>query len=105
MGSEFDINFQVRQSTSLTGCVRWSDCWLVGRITHLFDDPHVAPYWPTWPCFLYVKEFSHFRAYSKNSVYSDSHTSINEANPGRFYGSLGFFLAVSASPPVSVMHH
>ena len=24
--------------------------WLVGRVTHLFDDPHVAPYWPTWPC-------------------------------------------------------
>ena len=23
--------------------------WLVGRVTHSFDDPHVAPYWPTWP--------------------------------------------------------
>ena len=24
----------------------------VGRsVTHSFDDPHVAPYWPTWPCF------------------------------------------------------
>ena len=22
----------------------------VGRVTHSFDDPHVAPYWPTWPC-------------------------------------------------------
>ena len=22
----------------------------VGRVTHLLDDPHVAPYWPTWPC-------------------------------------------------------
>ena len=21
-------------------------------VTHLFDDPHVAPYWPTRPCFL-----------------------------------------------------
>ena len=33
-------------------------CPLVGRsvclclsVTHSFDDPHVAPYWPTWPCF------------------------------------------------------
>ena len=24
--------------------------WLVGRVTHSLDDPHVAPYWPTWPC-------------------------------------------------------
>ena len=32
-------------------------CPLVGRsvgwlVTHLFNDPHVAPYWPTWPCLL-----------------------------------------------------
>ena len=40
----------MRQSTSITGSVRRSVCWLV---THSFDDPHVAPYWPTWPCFLY----------------------------------------------------
>ena len=31
--------------------------WSVGRlvgwlVTHLFNDPLVAPYWPTWPCFL-----------------------------------------------------
>ena len=26
--------------------------WLVCRVTHSFDDPHVAPYWPTWPCLL-----------------------------------------------------
>ena len=25
--------------------------WSVGRVTHSFNDPHVAPYWPTWPCF------------------------------------------------------
>ena len=25
--------------------------WLVGWVTHSFDDPHVAPYWPTWPCY------------------------------------------------------
>ena len=25
--------------------------WLVGLlVTHLYDDPQVAPYWPTWPC-------------------------------------------------------
>ena len=29
--------------------VGWSVGRLVGRVTHLFDDPHVAPYWPTWP--------------------------------------------------------
>ena len=32
-------------------------CLLVGRsagrsVTHSFDDQHVAPYWPTWPCFF-----------------------------------------------------
>ena len=32
-------------------------CPLVGRsvgrsVTHSFDDPHGAPYWPTWPCSL-----------------------------------------------------
>ena len=26
-------------------------CPLVCRVTHSFDDPHVAPYWPTWPCY------------------------------------------------------
>ena len=26
-------------------------CRSVGRsVTHSLDDPHVAPYWPTWPC-------------------------------------------------------
>ena len=39
----------MRQSTSITGCVRR----LVGWVTHSFDDPHVAPYWPTWHCFLF----------------------------------------------------
>ena len=29
--------------------------WGVGRGKHSFDDPHVAPYWPTWPC-SYLKE-------------------------------------------------
>ena len=32
--------------------------WSVGRwvglsVTHAFKDPHVAPYWPTWPCLFY----------------------------------------------------
>ena len=36
----------------LNPLVRWSVCWLVGlSVTHSFDDPHVAPYWPTWPCY------------------------------------------------------
>ena len=40
----------MRQSTSITGCV-WRTVGLsVGRVTYSFDDPHVAPYWPTWPC-------------------------------------------------------
>ena len=33
--------------------VGWSVGLLVGRVTHPFDDLHVAPYWPTWPCFRY----------------------------------------------------
>ena len=46
----------MRQSTSITVCVRW----LIGRsvswsVTHSFDDPHFAPYWPTWPCFSSVE--------------------------------------------------
>ena len=36
----------------------------VGWVTHSFDDPHVAPYWPTWPCsipsFLPSAPFSPF---------------------------------------------
>ena len=31
-----NLLFWVRQNTSITGCVRRS-------VTHLFDDPHVAP--------------------------------------------------------------
>ena len=28
-------------------------CPLVGLlVTHSFDDPHIAPCWPTWPCFI-----------------------------------------------------
>jgi len=27
---------------------------LVGRETHSFDDPHVAPYWPTWLCSIKI---------------------------------------------------
>ena len=29
--------------------------WSVGlSVTHSFDDPHVAPDWPTWPCYKNV---------------------------------------------------
>ena len=41
----------VRQSNSITVCVRLLVCLLV---THSFDDPHDAPCWPTWPCFFFV---------------------------------------------------
>ena len=40
--------------------------WLVGRVTHSFDDPHVAPYWPTWSCWPYNTQKS---PYSKNVTY------------------------------------
>ena len=30
--------------------VGWLVCWSFGRVTHSFNHPHVAPYWPTWPC-------------------------------------------------------
>ena len=45
--------FQVRQRTSITGCVRLSVGRSVGwSVTQTFDDPNGAPYWPTWPCFF-----------------------------------------------------
>ena len=29
--------------------------WPVGlSVMHLFDDPHIAPYWPNWPCYSEV---------------------------------------------------
>ena len=42
--------------------VGWLDGWLVGRLVglsvpHSFDDPHVAPYWPTWPCFPLIGKY------------------------------------------------
>ena len=30
-------------------CPSVGRCVSVGRVTHSFDDPPVAPYWPTWP--------------------------------------------------------
>ena len=27
-------------------------CWSVSWVMHSFENPHVAPYWPTWPCFF-----------------------------------------------------
>ena len=37
-------------TASCLGCpiYNWL-CPLVCWVTHSFDDPHVAPYWPTWP--------------------------------------------------------
>ena len=26
-------------------------------VTHMFDDPHGAPYWPTWPCLLQLQSY------------------------------------------------
>ena len=39
--------------------VGWLVGWSVGGVMHLFDNPHAAPYWPTWPCFLYECKFCH----------------------------------------------
>ena len=41
--------------------------WSVGRVTRSFDDPHVAPYWPTWPCYLIT-----FRLFVSIRVLSNS---------------------------------
>ena len=30
---------------------------LVGRVTHSFEDPHGAPYWPIWPCLARIRLF------------------------------------------------
>ena len=67
----------MRQSTSITGCVRrlvarsvcQSVCLSVCQsvclsVTHSFDDPHVAPYWPSWPCFFHTL-FSQFYRLSR----------------------------------------
>ena len=35
---------------SLGWLVGWLVGWSVGRVTHSCDDPHVMPYWPSWPC-------------------------------------------------------
>ena len=54
------VTFQVRRSTSIIGCVRWLVGWLG---THSFDDPHVAPYWPTWPCVSYLSDRREVKSY------------------------------------------
>ena len=58
--------------------VRWSvgrlHGWSVGRsvgrlvgrlVTQSFDNLHVAPYWPTWPCFSLLTYFTLFPTASK----------------------------------------
>ena len=80
----------MRQSTPITGCVRRSVGRSVGRlvglsVTHPFDDPHVAPYWPTWPCF-----FGHMLAIDVVSIRSSVHASsfrlpvLSSVNEPRF---------------------
>ena len=36
-------------------------------VTHSFDDPNVAPYWPTWSCFLVSRVYSLFYEFSINN--------------------------------------
>ena len=44
----------INNNVPLLGATKHLYNWLcpsVGwSVTHSFDDPHVAPYWPTWPC-------------------------------------------------------
>ena len=47
--------------------------WSVGRsvgwlVTHSFDNPHVAPYWPTGPC-LAIFLYKHAKAYQNTQTY------------------------------------
>ena len=43
----------MRQSTSITGCVRRSVGWSVGRSDNAFVRRSTRrTYWPTWPCYL-----------------------------------------------------
>ena len=53
------FTFKLQQSIlCFLGATKHLYNWLypsVGRsVTHSFDDRHVAPYWPTWPCFFYA---------------------------------------------------
>ena len=51
-----EIIFRCDKAPLLAVSVSWlvgrSVGWLVGRVTHSFDNLHVAPYWPTWPCYF-----------------------------------------------------
>ena len=43
-------------------------CRSVGlSVTHSFDDQHVAPYWPTWPCFLLLKRKKEILGFGGNN--------------------------------------
>ena len=47
-----------------------SVCPLVCRsVTHSFNDPHGAPYWPTWPCFksIHIQSLLLFWSYGLNN--------------------------------------
>ena len=56
------INCQRYQYSFFLGATKHLLNWLspsVGlsvclSVTHSFDDPHVAPYWPSWPCFYLI---------------------------------------------------
>ena len=47
--------------------------WFFGRsvcgVTHLFDDPHVAPYWPTWPCEWFLRHLTQFSSFYVLSLF------------------------------------
>ena len=52
-------NMLLRPVASFLGATKHLYNWLCPlvclsvclSVTHSFDDPHVAPYWPSWPCF------------------------------------------------------
>ena len=74
-------------------------CPSVGlSVTHSFDDPHVAPYWPTWPCF-FVFRFQlrdcGQRLESEMRVLTDVSTKNHEALEGEMTSTRALALAES----------
>ena len=60
--------------------VGWLVGWLVGlSVTHSFDDPHVAPYWPTWPCF-FLQHDSRWTLQQYGTVICFLATKVSEKN-------------------------
>ena len=74
-------------SLYLAVSVGWSVGW---SVTHSFDDPLGAPYWPTWPCFLHISPstpYTHPRSkkyFFVRPVFDHSHFGNASNEPGLF---------------------